>query len=60
MVLLDLWNADQQQITGKNTLLKVVSSEVIGLWLNECLEVRFTDFGFVLQIRSMKLVAAYH
>lgn len=31
------------------TLLKVVSSEVIGQWLDECLEIRFTDFGFVLQ-----------
>jgi hypothetical protein len=31
------------------TLLKVVSSDVIDQWLNECLENRFTDFGFVLQ-----------
>ena len=31
------------------TLLKVVSSDVIGQWLHECLEIRFTDFGFVLQ-----------
>lgn len=73
MALLDLWNADRQQITGKRidqliafagegrlrdgnttseefrTLLKAVSSDVIGQWLNECLENRFTDFGFVLQ-----------
>jgi hypothetical protein len=73
MALLDLWNAEHQQITGKRidqliafagegrlrdgnstcrefrTLLKVVSSDVIGQWLEECLEERFTDFGFVLQ-----------
>lgn len=73
MPLLDLWNADRQQITCKRidqlisfagegrlrdgnctseefrTLLKAVSSDVIGQWLNECLEIRFTDFGFVLQ-----------
>jgi len=73
MALLDLWNADRQQITGKRidqliafagegrlrdgnttseefrTLLKAVSSDVIGQWLDECLEIRFTDFGFVLQ-----------
>lgn len=73
MALLDLWNADRQQITDKRidqliafagegrlrdrnstseefrTLLKVVSSDVIGQWLDECLEIRFTDFGFVLQ-----------
>lgn len=30
-------------------LLKVVSSDVIGKWLDECLEDRFPDFGFVLQ-----------
>ena len=30
-------------------LLKAVSSEVIGKWLEECLDYRFTDFGFVLQ-----------
>ena len=73
MALIDLWNADRQQITDKRidqliafagegklrdrnstseefrTLLKVVSSDVIGQWLDECLEIRFTDFGFVLQ-----------
>ena len=27
----------------------VVSSDVIGHWLDECLENRFADFGFVLQ-----------
>ena len=31
------------------TLLKVVSSDVIGQWFDQCLEIRFTDFGFVLQ-----------
>jgi hypothetical protein len=31
------------------TLLKVVSSDVVGHWLDECLDIRFTDFGFVLQ-----------
>ena len=73
MALLDLWNAEHQQITGKRidqliafagegrlrdgnstckefrTLLKAVSSDVIGRWLDECLDIRFTDFGFVLQ-----------
>ena len=73
MALIDLWNADRQQITDKRidqliafagegrlrdrnstseefrTLLKVVSSDVIGQWLDECLEIRFSDFGFVLQ-----------
>ena len=73
MALIDLWNADRQQISGKRidqliafagegrlrdgnstseefrSLLKVVSSDVIGNWLDECLEIRFTDFGFVLQ-----------
>lgn len=73
MALLDLWNADRLQITGKRidqliafagegrlrdgnttseefrSLLKAVSSDMIGQWLNECLENRFTDFGFVLQ-----------
>jgi len=73
LALIDLWNADRHQISGKridqliafagegklrdgNTtseelraLLKVVTSDVIGQWLDECLELRFTDFGFVLQ-----------
>lgn len=73
MALIDLWNADRQQIANKRidqliafagegrlrdrnstseefrTLLKVVSSDVIGQWLDECLDIRFTDFGFVLQ-----------
>ena len=73
MALLDLWNAEHQQITGKRIdqliafagegrlrdgnstckefrmLLKAVSSDVIGHWLDECLDIRFTDFGFVLQ-----------
>lgn len=73
MALIDLWNADRQQISSKRIdqliafagegrlldgnstsdefrkLLKVVSSDVIGHWLDECLEIRFTDFGFVLQ-----------
>lgn len=73
MALLDLWNADRQQIVSKRidqliafagegrlrdsnstsdefrTLLKVVTSDVVGQWLDECLENRFTDFGFVLQ-----------
>src|SRR5262249_3665495 len=73
MALVDLWNADRQQITSKRVeqliafagegklrdgnstagefraLLKVVSSELIGTWLDECLTSRFTDFGFVLQ-----------
>lgn len=30
-------------------LLNVVTSDVLGRWLDECLENRFTDFGFVLQ-----------
>lgn len=30
-------------------LLMVVSSDVIGQWLDECLQNRFIDFGFVLQ-----------
>ncbi|HVU90294.1 MAG TPA: hypothetical protein VHD36_23385 [Pirellulales bacterium] len=30
-------------------LLNVTSSELIGRWLDECLENRFQDFGFVLQ-----------
>ena len=73
MALIDLWNSDRQQITGKRidqliafagegklldgnsttgefrALLKVVTSDVIGKWLDECLGNRFTDFGFVLQ-----------
>lgn len=73
MALIDLWNADREQITNKRIdqliafagegrlrdgnstseefrmLLKAVSSEVIGTWLECCLEDRFTDFGFVLQ-----------
>jgi hypothetical protein len=73
MALLDLWNADRQQITSKridqliafagegklrdgNTttgefraLLKAIPSNLVGQWLNECLENRFTDFGFVVQ-----------
>jgi hypothetical protein len=73
MALIDLWNSDRQQITGKRidqliafagegrlldgnsttaefrALLKVVSSDIIGQWLDECLGNRFTDFGFVLQ-----------
>ena len=31
------------------SLLRVVSSDLIGRWLDECLDNRFTDFGFVLQ-----------
>ena len=31
------------------TLLNVVTSDLIGQWLDECLQLRFTDFGFVLQ-----------
>ena len=73
MALLDLWNADREQITSKRidqliayagegrlrdgnstadefrSLLKAVSSDVIGRWLDQCLEERFPDFGFVLQ-----------
>jgi hypothetical protein len=30
-------------------LLKVRSSEVVGTWIDECLDIRFTDFGFALQ-----------
>lgn len=30
-------------------LLKAVSSDVIGQWVDNCLEDRFNDFGFVLQ-----------
>ncbi|MBS0266286.1 MAG: hypothetical protein JSS02_30430 [Planctomycetes bacterium] len=30
-------------------LLKAVSSEIIGQWVESCLEDRFSDFGFVLQ-----------
>ena len=73
MTLVDLWNADREQIANKRidqliafagegrlrdgnsttdefrALLKVISSDFIGQWLDECLETRFTDFGFVLQ-----------
>lgn len=35
--------------TEFRSLLRVVSSDVIGRWLDECLDIRFTDFGFVLQ-----------
>jgi hypothetical protein len=73
MALIDLWNADRQQIICKRidqliafagdgrlrdghrtseefrTLLKAVSSDIIGKWVDDCLEERFTDFGFVLQ-----------
>lgn len=31
------------------SLLRAVSSDVIGEWLDQCLEERFPDFGFVLQ-----------
>lgn len=30
-------------------LLRVIPSELVGQWLDECLEIRFTDFGFALQ-----------
>jgi hypothetical protein len=31
------------------SLLRVVSSDLLGRWLDECLDNRFPDFGFVLQ-----------
>lgn len=31
------------------SLLRAVTSEVVGQWMEECLENRFNDFGFVLQ-----------
>lgn len=73
MALLDLWNADRQQVAAKRidqliafagegrlrdgnstseelrNLLKAVSSDILGRWLDECLQNRFIDFGFVLQ-----------
>ena len=73
MALIDLWNSDRQQITGKridqliafagdgrlldgNTtsgefrlLLRAITSDLIGRWLDESLDNRFTDFGFVIQ-----------
>lgn len=73
MALIDLWNADQNQITCKRihqliafagegrlrdenstsiefrTLLKAVSSDVMGQWVESCLEESFNDSGFVLQ-----------
>lgn len=30
-------------------LLKLVSSDILGRWLDDCLEVKFDDFGLVLQ-----------
>jgi hypothetical protein len=39
-------NSTSEEFRG---LLMAVSSEVLETWIESCLEVRFTDFGFVLQ-----------
>ena len=73
MSLVDLWNSDRDQVSGKRIdqliafagegrlrdgnrtsrelrdLLAAVPSEMIGKWIDECLQNRFNEFGFVLQ-----------